>query len=147
MYLKFTYVDAKTGIPCTEAPMRRGPAMPDIKGLQFHFGDQRNWPTNTPVFIGTCDDDADTTVAGFIEAITEEQYQQEQVLENDAQAQRVREQRDAMLSSSDWTQAEDIPESVVAGIDKEAWATYRQALRDVPEQEGFPWNVQWPEQP
>ena len=27
------------------------------------------------------------------------------------------------------------------------WQTYRQALRDVPTQEGFPWSVTWPEQP
>jgi hypothetical protein len=30
---------------------------------------------------------------------------------------------------------------------KVAWATYRQALRDVPSQAGFPWEVQWPTQP
>jgi hypothetical protein len=30
---------------------------------------------------------------------------------------------------------------------KEAWATYRQALRDLPAQEGFPWVVQWPTKP
>ena len=28
-----------------------------------------------------------------------------------------------------------------------SWATYRQALRDLPEQEGFPYNIQWPEKP
>ena len=28
-----------------------------------------------------------------------------------------------------------------------AWATYRQALRDVPQQAGFPWEVQWPTKP
>ena len=27
------------------------------------------------------------------------------------------------------------------------WAEYRQALRDVPEQEGFPFNVTWPQEP
>ena len=53
----------------------------------------------------------------------------------------VRQTRNQRLTISDWTQLEDSP------VDKAAWATYRQALRDVPEQEGFPWNVQWPEQP
>ena len=28
-----------------------------------------------------------------------------------------------------------------------SWATYRKALRDLPEQEGFPYNIQWPEKP
>ena len=50
----------------------------------------------------------------------------------------VRAQRDQLLSQSDWTQVADSP------VDKAAWATYRQALRDVPEQPGFPWNVVWP---
>lgn len=51
---------------------------------------------------------------------------------------RVREQRNAFLSASDWTQVADAP------VDQTAWAEYRQALRDVPKQEGFPANVIWP---
>lgn len=39
------------------------------------------------------------------------------------------------------TQVADAP------VDKAAWATYRQALRDITAQQGFPWNVTWPEQP
>lgn len=49
--------------------------------------------------------------------------------------------RDHLLSQSDWTQVADAP------VDQGAWATYRQALRDVPEQEGFPDNTQWPPEP
>jgi 2',3'-cyclic-nucleotide 2'-phosphodiesterase (5'-nucleotidase family) len=49
----------------------------------------------------------------------------------------VREQRDALLSASDWTQLDD------STVDKAAWATYRQALRDIPSQAGFPYNVIW----
>lgn len=56
-------------------------------------------------------------------------------------AAQVRSERDRKLSDSDWTQVEDSP------VDKEVWKTYRQALRDVPSQQGFPWNVVWPEQP
>jgi hypothetical protein len=58
------------------------------------------------------------------------------------QANNVRSARDAKLTRSDWTQGKDI-EDVIST----AWATYRQALRDVPSQEGFPWNVIWPDQP
>ena len=58
------------------------------------------------------------------------------------QAKSVRQQRNDKLKDSDWTQLMDSPES-----NKAAWATYRQALRDVPKQAGFPWDVQWPEQP
>lgn len=57
------------------------------------------------------------------------------------QAAQVRQQRNAKLTASDWTQVADAP------VDKEVWAAYRQALRDVTGQEGFPWTVQWPEMP
>ena len=53
----------------------------------------------------------------------------------------VRADRDRRLAVSDWTQVADSP------VDKAVWATYRQALRDVPTQIGFPWNVVWPTQP
>lgn len=53
----------------------------------------------------------------------------------------VRGRRDQMLIASDWTQGLDVP------VDQEAWAEYRQALRNIPEQEGFPWDVTWPEKP
>ena len=53
----------------------------------------------------------------------------------------MRSQRDRKLAESDWTQVADEP------VDKAAWATYRQALRDVPSQAGFPWDVSWPTQP
>ena len=53
----------------------------------------------------------------------------------------IRAERNARLAASDWTQLPDAP------VDAAAWATYRQALRDVTAQEGFPASVVWPEQP
>lgn len=53
----------------------------------------------------------------------------------------IRQQRDIALLRSDWTQAADAP---ITAEQKNAWATYRQALRDVPTQSGFPANVNWP---
>jgi hypothetical protein len=58
------------------------------------------------------------------------------------QAKSVREQRNQKLGQTDWTQGKDIADNIST-----AWATYRQALRDVPSQAGFPWTVQWPTQP
>jgi len=49
--------------------------------------------------------------------------------------------RDDLLVQSDWTQVSDAP------VDQSAWATYRQALRDVPDQDGFPSEIAWPVQP
>lgn len=57
------------------------------------------------------------------------------------QATNVRAERDQKLSATDWTQVADAP------VNQASWATYRQALRDVPAQAGFPWNVTWPTQP
>lgn len=56
----------------------------------------------------------------------------------------VRKQRDALLASCDWTQAADSPLGAEA---KSAWATYRQALRDIPGQSGFPFEVVFPDAP
>ena len=61
--------------------------------------------------------------------------------ENDRLAAAAREKRNALLAECDWTQVADAP------VDKAAWASYRQALRDVPSQPGFPYNVIWPEVP
>lgn len=56
-------------------------------------------------------------------------------------ADKVRKQRNAKLAECDWTQLADSP------VDKAVWATYRQSLRDITTQEGFPWTIQWPTQP
>ena len=57
------------------------------------------------------------------------------------QAAKVRADRNQRLSDCDWTQLADAP------VDRAAWATYRQALRDISKQAGFPWQVVWPEKP
>jgi hypothetical protein len=56
----------------------------------------------------------------------------------------VRAERDRLLQRTDWTQVDDTPLDNVA---KNAWANYRQALRDVPDQAGFPFDVNWPSVP
>lgn len=53
----------------------------------------------------------------------------------------ARTQRGDLLTASDWTQVADSP------VDQAAWGTYRQALRDVPLQTGFPENIVWPVAP
>jgi len=57
------------------------------------------------------------------------------------QAKAMREQRGEKLKDSDWTQVADAP------VDKAVWATYRQELRDVTAQSGFPWTITWPDAP
>jgi len=57
------------------------------------------------------------------------------------QAKSIRATRSQKLADSDWTQVADAP------VDKAVWATYRQALRDVTAQSGFPWTITWPDAP
>lgn len=60
---------------------------------------------------------------------------------NQAQASNVRAERDKLLLASDWTQLSDSP------VDPVVWRTYRQQLRNVPQQPGFPWTIVWPVTP
>jgi hypothetical protein len=53
----------------------------------------------------------------------------------------VRSLRDMYLQESDWTQLSD-----VSNVDKTAWATYRQQLRDITTQ-ADPFNITWPSTP
>ena len=87
-----------------------------------------------PVFTDTTEDGV-TTTAAENEAAYKARKDAEQGVS-------VRATRDTKLAESDWTQARD----VILANDAD-WQTYRQALRDVPTQAGFPWSVTWPEQP
>lgn len=60
------------------------------------------------------------------------------------QEMQIRSQRNSLLSLSDWTQLADAP---LTAEQKQEWAEYRQALRDVPEQADFPDAVVWPSAP
>ena len=61
---------------------------------------------------------------------------------NDRKAVEVRAERNTKLAATDWTQTADVPQAV-----KDSYVLYRQALRDVPTQEGFPWTIVWPVAP
>jgi hypothetical protein len=70
-----------------------------------------------------------------VEPLTQEELDQRVV----TQWQVIRTQRNQMLKDTDWTQVADSP------VDKAAWATYRQALRDITTQ-ADPFNITWPNQ-
>ena len=73
-HLSFTYVDAQTGIPCTHAPMRHGPAFPAIAGLSYGFALESQYPTATPTFYGTAPDGTHLAVPGVLAVLTEAEY-------------------------------------------------------------------------
>jgi len=70
-----------------------------------------------------------------------EQEAEYKAMKDAEQAQSVRNSRTQMLKDSDWTQIAD------STADKQAWAAYRQALRDITAQAGFPWTIDWPVAP
>ncbi|MBO5416924.1 MAG: phage tail assembly chaperone [Clostridia bacterium] len=65
-------------------------------------------------------------------------------LEEETLARRIREKRQRLLEASDWTQSTDSP---LDELRRKAWADYRTALRNIPEQEDFPYEVIFPQKP
>ena len=87
----------------------------------------------TKYVLGPIFTDGETTAA--------EQETAYKAIKDAEQASAVRQSRGDKLADSDWTQVADAP------VDKVVWATYRQALRDITTQEGFPWTITWPDAP
>lgn len=94
----------------------------------YDHATQKLVPANPHLFDGMC-------CLVDVEPLTEEELQ----ARIDTQWQVIRTQRNQMLKDSDWTQVADAP------VDKTAWATYRQALRDITTQPD-PFNITWPNQ-
>ena len=93
MYICITEVDAVTKIVCTAEPQRTGPSMPAVKGYTHIWHDSSTWPVSTapdgtylraPKYYGTCDDDADTTIAGVLQVLTEAEFNAAKVTEHEA---------------------------------------------------------------
>lgn len=87
-----------------------------------------------PVFQDYTDDEGVVHTAA-------EQYEAYCFAKDAEQAKAVRADRNKRLAECDWTQLADSP------VDKTVWEVYRQALRDITTQQGFPWEITWPEEP
>jgi hypothetical protein len=93
MYICVTEIDAVTKILCTVEPQRTGPSMPDVKGYKYIWNDSSTWPVEVasdgtylraPKYYGTCDDDADTTISGVLQVLTEAEYIAAKIAEHEA---------------------------------------------------------------
>jgi len=93
VYICITEVDAVTKIPCTVEPQRTGPSMPAVKGWTHLWHNSSTWPVEVdsdgtylraPRYYGTCDDDADTTIAGVLQVLTEAEYTALRTAEHEA---------------------------------------------------------------
>ena len=90
-----------------------------------------------PAFFDTEDKDGVVTTAAQNEAAYKAAKDAEQ-------SKNVRTSRDSKLAESDWRVIKAVEMSTAVPIE---WAAYRQALRDVTAQAGFPWTVTWPDAP
>ena len=90
MHIQITNIDADTGILCTEAPMRTGPAIPNVKGFQFIFQNESDFPiasnadgslSTAPLLYGTCDDDADTNLVGVLKVLSQVEFDADKLQE------------------------------------------------------------------
>jgi len=90
MYIQITNIDADTGILCTQAPMRTGPAIPNVKGFQYIFQNESDFPIASnsdgslgkpPLIWGTCDDDADTTLVGVLKVLSQVEFDADKLQE------------------------------------------------------------------
>lgn len=100
---------------------------------QYAGVEEINGKWYTKYVLGPVFTDGETTAA--------EQEAAYKAMKDAEQAKFVRQQRGEKLKDSDWTQVADAP------VDQAAWAVYRQALRDITTQPGFPWTIDWPVQP
>jgi hypothetical protein len=136
------WLDAYTGDPAGdivfEGPQATGGTVYQYSIRQgvVQIGDK--WYTNYvlgPIFT-------DRAAEGNQPAQTAAEQETEYKAMRDAdQAKNIRSYRTQLLKDSDWTQIAD------STADKTAWATYRQALRDITGQAGFPWTITWPDAP
>lgn len=87
-----------------------------------------------PTFTDTTDDEGNVTTAANNEVAYRARIDAEA-------AERARSERNEKLAESDWTQLAD------SSANTTSWATYRQALRDLPTTDGWPHNITWPTEP
>lgn len=126
-------------------PVLEGPQAAIVPPYQYSQRDgvveiKGKWYTHYiagPVFKDYTDDKGVVHTAA-------EQYEQYCFAKDTEQGKAVRTERDKRLAETDWTQLEDSPLDQTTKI---AWALYREQLRAVPQQKGFPWEITWPKKP
>lgn len=148
-YVKYTHVDSVTGIPCTVEPMLNGPMMP--QGIDFVFALESEYPTYVPTFYGTTNL---MELPDYVTELTQEEFERDYASEIHArqtdpirikqESDYVRSQRDGLLAQTDWLVKRAMSTNTL--VEQEI-ADYRQALRDITTQEGFPFNIEWPTNP
>jgi hypothetical protein len=107
-----------------------------LKEIDPSEGVTSGWTYTAPPDSGTYRWEAGTWISGIEPVSSYNTTSVEEASEN------IRTERNSRLSATDWTQARDVPEVTAA-----KWGPYRQSLRDVPDQAGFPFLIEWPQEP
>lgn len=142
-YLKHYWVDESGSFITDEN--RAGKTHPAIEGLDVKY-----WTTDENgvdyCLSQVADSVSVTSVTPGLEILTKEQWDTEvSVIEtrlNNERWKPIREKRNKLLSESDWTQARDV--TLANDID---WTSYREALRNIPQNHTNPNEVVWPNKP
>ncbi len=85
----------------------------------------------------------DTTIEGVTKTAAEHEAEYK-AMKDAEQAKSVRQSRDVKLAESDWRVIKALESNTPQDFE---WAAYRQALRDITAQSGFPWTIDWPVNP
>ena len=146
MHVIVTHVDSITKLAADVEPLANGPSMPDIEGFRLIWWNQSEWPTDMPLFYGTYEEDADLAISGVIGVISEEDSFAKRESERELQSYNARNERNAriFLAQNELNKAlreerMGLPHKDIGVID-----TYMQSLADIPEQDGFPFDIVWP---
>jgi hypothetical protein len=126
-YLKYTYVDAITGISIASEPAANGPKPPPVAGLAFAWARESAYPTPVPEFFGTCPDDSPTQADGVLGVYIEsdwEQMRQDEMKNRTPQQVTMRQARLALLGAG-----------LLAGVDA--------AIASLPEPDKSAAQIEW----
>jgi len=104
--------------------------------------DLTSFPLDDFWVFDTYEDELTKCVDGVVQSLSETDIND---LYGEKYLDDFREDRNQLLTKSDWTQTNDSP---LSGSVKTQWQTYRQQLRDMPQADGFdPLNPTWPTSP
>lgn len=100
-YVKYTYIDSVTRVSVAQEPAINGPAMPDIKGLEFGFALESEYPTNTPIMYGICTT-LDDIAPGLLEVITRAEFDSAKTAEMEAREAKDRVETKNNIAEQRW---------------------------------------------
>ena len=118
-----------------------------MKILKYKLATEANHGTPEKPMMETVLSDVSmpyTTETDYQRALSEAWQGEVTVEEVPETADEIRARRDRLLAATDWAV---LPDSPLDAQSLEAVKTYRQALRDVPQQEHFPGAITWPRMP